>query len=121
MKILIAASSAAKRMIIGRTLRQAGFGNHDFIEAQNGSDGMQKVVSQQPGLILSDWNMPVVSGLEFLRMLRADGNKTKFGFVCTDTGSPERQATALEEGALFLLQGRLTPASFKAALTSHVS
>ena len=120
MKILVVDDSKAARMIIMRTLRQAGFGDHECIEAGNGSEGIQQVLSQQPGLILSDWNMPVMSGIEFLRALRAEGNETKFGFVVQETDA-RISALALEEGALFLVSKPWTPERFRLALSPHVS
>lgn len=120
MKILIVNDRKAIRMIILRTLRQAGFGDHEFIEAGNGSEGIQQVLSQKPGLILSEWNMPVMSGIEFLRALRAQGNETKFGFVC-NFAEPDEHTLALENGALFLLSKPFTPERFQLALSSHVS
>jgi len=120
MKILIVDDSKAMRMIVMRTLRQAGFGDHEFIEAGNGSEGVQKVKSENPGLVLSDWNMPVMSGIEFLRALRAEGNQTKFGFV-TSEGTQETRDLALGEGALFLVTKPFTPESFQEAIGAHVS
>jgi two-component system, chemotaxis family, chemotaxis protein CheY len=120
MKILIVDDSKAMRMIVMRTLRQAGFGDHEFIEAGNGSEGLQKVKSENPGLVLSDWNMPVMSGIEFLRALRAEGNQTKFGFV-TSEGTQETRDLALGEGALFLVTKPFTPESFQEAIGAHVS
>jgi len=122
MKILIVDDSKAARMIIMRTLRQAGFGDHEFIEAGNGSEGIQQVRSQKFGMVLSDWNMPVMSGIEFLRALRAEGNETKFGFVVEVTEPGEHtRALALEEGALFLVSKPWTPERFRLALSPHVS
>ena len=119
MKILIVDDSKAMRMIVMRTLRQAGFGDHEFIEAGNGSEGLQKVKSEVPGLVLSDWNMPVMSGIEFLRALRAEGNTTKFGFV-TSEGTQETRDLALGEGALFLITKPFTPDSFQEAIGQYV-
>ena len=72
MKILIVDDSKAMRMIVTRTLRQAGYGDHTFVEAVDGADGLAKVASEAPDLVLSDWNMPEVTGIEFLRALRGE-------------------------------------------------
>ena len=100
MKILIVDDSKAMRMIVMRTLRQAGFGDHEFIEAGNGSEGIQKVKSENPGLILSDWNMPVMSGIELVEAVRArrELNSLKLIMVTSNT-ELERMARALEAGA----------------------
>jgi CheY-like chemotaxis protein len=78
MKILIVDDSKAMRMIVTRTLRQAGHGDHTFVEAVDGADGLAKVASESPDLVLSDWNMPEVTGIEFLRALRASGEERFF-------------------------------------------
>jgi two-component system chemotaxis response regulator CheY len=115
MKILIADDSRVMRQIVLRTLRQAGFGNHDFVEASDGADALDKVVTEGPDLVLSDWNMPHKTGIELLRDLRGTGNQVPFGFV-TSEGSPEMRQTAEAAGAMFLIAKPFTPESFESAL-----
>ena len=98
-KILIVDDSKAMRMIVTRTLRQAGFGDHEFVEAENGAEGLAKVGTEAPDLVLSDWNMPELTGIEFLRALRAGGNDVRFGFVTSESTDAMR-ATAEQAGAL---------------------
>jgi two-component system chemotaxis response regulator CheY len=104
------------RQIVVRTLRQAGFDGHDIIEATDGQDGLTKVHDESPDLVLSDWNMPEVSGLEFLQRLRASGNNTPFGFV-TSEGSPDMREKAEAAGAMFLIAKPFTAETFTEALT----
>ena len=85
MKILIVDDSKAMRMIVTRTLRQAGFADHDYLEAADGAEGLAVVAAERPDLVLSDWNMPEVSGIEFLQKLRASGYDTRFGFVTSES------------------------------------
>ena len=70
MKILIADDSKAMRMIVIRTMRQAGLEGHEIIEAENGKEALDLTRAKSPDLILSDWNMPEMSGIEFLRLTR---------------------------------------------------
>ena len=102
MKILIADDSRVMRQIVVRTLRQAGFGDHDLIEATNGREAFEMAKSQNPDLVLSDWNMPEMTGIEVLRQLRAAGNAVKFGFV-TSESTPEMKDQADAAGALFFI------------------
>lgn len=102
MKILIVDDSRAMRMIITRTLRQAGYGDHTLLEAADGREGLAVVAAESPDLVLSDWNMPEVTGIEFLRALRASGDDVRFGFVTSESTDAVR-ATAEEAGALFLI------------------
>ncbi len=62
MKILIADDSRVMRQIVVRTLRQAGFGDHDLIEAADGKQAFELAKSENPDLVLSDWNMPEMTG-----------------------------------------------------------
>jgi two-component system chemotaxis response regulator CheY len=115
MKIVVADDSKAMRMIVVRTLRQAGFGGHEVIEAENGREGLQLVGQHAPDLILSDWNMPELTGIEFLTTLRARGNETPFCFV-TSEGSEEMRDLAAQAGARFLIAKPFTADAFADAL-----
>ena len=102
MKILIADDSRVMRQIVVRTMRQAGFGDHDLIEASNGREAFDMAKAENPDLILSDWNMPEMTGIELLRQLRASGSDVKFGFV-TSESTPEMKDQAEAAGALFFI------------------
>lgn len=115
MKILVVDDSKAMRMIVRRCLRQAGFGDADVTEAADGLQGLDAVKSFAPDLILSDWNMPEMNGLEFLQALRAEGNDVRFIFV-TSEGTPEMRAKAIEAGANSLLTKPLTADRFAEVL-----
>lgn len=116
MKILIVDDSKAMRMIVRRTLRQAGFDGHEIEEAENGDEAFAQVTAWKPDLVLSDWNMPVVNGIDFLRNLRAAGNPVRFGFV-TSEGTDEMRAIASEAGASFVIAKPFTDDAFREALT----
>jgi two-component system chemotaxis response regulator CheY len=116
MKILIADDSRVMRQIVTRTLRQAGFEGHDLVEAADGQEAFDKTVAEKPDLVLSDWNMPHMTGVEVLRQLRANGNAVPFGFV-TSEGTPEMKNQADEAGALFLVTKPFTADTFRDALT----
>ena len=107
MKILVADDSRVMRQIVIRTLRQAGYDDHDIVEAEDGADALAKVSSEKPDLVLSDWNMPNMTGIECLQAMRASGSAVPFGFV-TSEGSPEMRDKAAGAGALFLIAMRGT-------------
>lgn len=117
MKALVVDDSNVMRKIVIRTLRQAGFAGWDIMEAENGADAYAKIASDDPDLVLSDWNMPVMTGLELLRDLRRGGDMRPFGFV-TSEGSTELRATAQQAGASFLVAKPFTPEVFADALAS---
>lgn len=115
MKILVVDDSKAMRMMVIRTLRQAGFGNAEISEAEHGKQGLEQVAATSPDLILCDWNMPEMNGIDFLRELRGGGDKTTFGFV-TSEGGADMKATAMEAGAQFLITKPFTADRFKEQL-----
>jgi two-component system chemotaxis response regulator CheY len=115
MRILIVDDSKAMRLIVTRTLRQAGFAGHDIVEATNGREAMKSVQDQSPDLVLSDWNMPEMSGYELLTSLRASGMDVPFGFVTSETSTQMRER-ATSAGATFLIAKPFSPEDFQDAL-----
>jgi len=103
------------RMIVRRALRQAGYQNLDVQEASDGAEALQIASSSSPELILSDWNMPVMSGLQLLQNLKDLGSQSKFGFV-TSESTPEMKAKAIQAGALFLITKPFSAESFQESL-----
>jgi two-component system chemotaxis response regulator CheY len=120
MKILVVDDSKAMRMIVVRTLRQAGFAGHDVVEAENGKEGLELTQSLKPDLVLSDWNMPEMTGIEFLRALRGSGDATPFCFV-TSEGSEEMRDQAAASGALGLIAKPFTSDAFSDILSPVVT
>jgi two-component system chemotaxis response regulator CheY len=108
-KILIVDDSKAMRMIVRRTLRQAGFDKFDVEEATNGAEALAIIEKGiPPRLVLSDWNMPGMSGYELLQQLKAKNINVAIGMITTE-GTPEMRARASEAGARFLIQKPFTP------------
>jgi two-component system, chemotaxis family, chemotaxis protein CheY len=114
-KILVTDDSRVMRQIVIRTLRQAGYDDHEIIQAADGQEALAMVGAEQPDLVLSDWNMPEMSGIECLEALRASGSQVPFGFV-TSEGSPEMRQKAANAGALFLIAKPFTEETFRDAL-----
>ena len=102
MKILVVDDSKAMRMIVLRTLKQTGLGSHTTLEASNGKEALELIESESPDLVLSDWNMPEMKGIELLEKVRAAGNNVRFGFVTSESSS-ETKTQAQEAGADFVL------------------
>ena len=117
MKILIADDSRVMRQIVTRTLRQAGFDGYELVEAADGQQAFDTTMAEKPDLILSDWNMPHMSGYDVLRQLRANGVAVPFGFI-TSEGTPEMRKAAEDAGALFLITKPFTADTFRDALDS---
>jgi two-component system, chemotaxis family, chemotaxis protein CheY len=116
-RIMIVDDSKAMRMIVRRTLKQAGYGTYDVEEATNGAEAFDKIKVQEPRLVLSDWNMPDMSGYELLTKLRENDIKVPFAMITTE-GTPEMRQKALDAGALFLIQKPFTPDELARAVST---
>jgi two-component system chemotaxis response regulator CheY len=114
MTVLVVDDSKAMRMIVRRTLRQAGYENLIINEAANGAEALRVFTETRPNLILCDWNMPEMSGLELLNTLKQRGDICSFGFVTSE--STAMREKALSAGASFLITKPFSADSFKAVL-----
>ncbi len=115
MNILVVDDSKTMRMIVKRTLRQAGYGSHTVNEASNGREALESIKDAAPNLVLADWNMPEMNGIELLQALNTEGIKVNFGFV-TSEGTDQMIQIAEENGALFLIAKPFTADTFKEKL-----
>lgn len=70
MKILVVDDMVTMRRIVKNILKQLGFANIE--EAENGQEGLQKLRADTFGFVVSDWNMPIMTGIDMLRAIRAD-------------------------------------------------
>lgn len=114
-KVTIIDDSKVMRAIVKRTLRQAGFNDIDVAEACDGEEGLQVISDTAPDLVLCDWNMPKMTGMELLERLRSLGNTVRFGFV-TSEGSEEMRAKARDAGAAFLISKPFKPEDFRESI-----
>ena len=79
MKIMIVDDYSTMLRIIRNLLRQLDFNNVD--EANNGADALQKLKESPFNLIISDWNMEPMTGLELLKSVRADAKLKHIPFI----------------------------------------
>jgi len=70
LKVLVVDDMMSMRSIVKRALLEIGY--TDIHDGFNGEDALEKLKSGGFGLVLLDWNMPIMSGLELLRIIRAD-------------------------------------------------
>lgn len=112
--VMVADDSRVMRQIVVRTLRQAGY-DWEILEAVDGKDALDKALAEQPDFILSDWNMPNLTGIQLLQELRAAGSDIPLAFV-TSEGSQEMREQAEAAGALFLVSKPFTAEAFRDAI-----
>lgn len=99
MKILIVDDSSTMRRIIGNVVMQLGFQKEDFDEAEDGVKAWKLLGESQYDIILTDWNMPNMNGLDLVKKVRAEGNhqQTPIIMITTEGGKGE-VITALKAG-----------------------
>ena len=94
---LIVDDSAVIRKIARKILEELDF---DIAEAVDGQDALNQCLEQMPDAILLDWNMPVMSGIDFLRKLReTDGGSDPIVVFCTTENSLAHIREAMSAGA----------------------
>lgn len=95
-KILIVDDMASIRDLVKGHLKTLGYKN--VIEAENGEDALTKVVQADAAgspvqLIVSDWNMPQMNGIEFLKQIRGHQSFSKMPFLLLTSESERDQVT----------------------------
>jgi len=73
MTILVVDDFATMRRIITNVLKQLGFEN--ILEAEDGSKALQVLETEKVDFVITDWNMPEMSGLDLLKAIRASEDK----------------------------------------------
>jgi two-component system, chemotaxis family, chemotaxis protein CheY len=113
-RALIVDDSSVMRKIIERSLRQAGLELSCVLEAGNGAEALAVVQESAVDLILSDINMPVMDGIEFVRQLNATGATERIPVVMITTeGSESNVIQALSLGAKGYIRKPFTPDQVK--------
>lgn len=94
---LIVDDSSVIRKVARKIMEEANF---EIAEAENGQQALEKCRHKMPDIILLDWNMPVMNGLEFLKELRKEpsGNTAKVIF-CTTENDMDHITQAISAGA----------------------
>ncbi len=83
---LLVDDSRMIRKVARRIVEGAGY---SVVEAENGEEGLARCRGAMPDLVITDWNMPVMSGIEFVTALRAIPTSTppKVVFCTTNSGA----------------------------------
>jgi CheY-like chemotaxis protein len=102
MKILIVDDSKAMQHIVKRGLEKLGYDDLEIVLASSGMDALKLAKEWRPNLILSDWHMPEMTGLELMHELAMAMLDIDIGFVTTES-SAERIKEATDAGALFVI------------------
>lgn len=116
--VLIVDDSSVMRKIVERALRQSGLDLGEVREASNGAEGLVEAQKGSLDIILSDINMPVMDGLEFLKNLASiEPAKGVPVIMITTEGSEARVVEALSAGAKGYLRKPFTAEQVKERVT----
>ena len=95
--ILIVDDSRTVRSLVRKMITGMGF---ELFEAEDGAKALDHCARSMPTGIITDWNMPVMNGLEFVeRLRRLPGGHDPIIVFCTTENSPENISRAIDAGA----------------------
>lgn len=97
MRALVIDDSRATRRVVGQYLRELGY---EVIEAGDGLQGLESLAAQvQVDVIMVDWNMPVMNGLDFVKTVRSNKSNRDLPIIMVTTETEmERMAMAFLAG-----------------------
>ncbi len=115
MKILIVDDSSTMRRIIINTLSRIGYS--DVLEAENGKAGLDQLGKGGVEMIITDWNMPEMDGLEFVGNVRTQNPSIPILMVTTNAAKEDIVA-ALQAGVNNYVVKPFTPETLKEKIES---
>jgi len=98
MNVLIVDDYKTMLRIIRNLLKQLGFNNVD--EASDGAEALEKLRAKDYGLVISDWNMEPMTGLQLLKECRADGALKELPFIMVTAESKTENVVAAKEAGV---------------------
>jgi two-component system chemotaxis response regulator CheY len=98
--ILIVDDSLPMRSVIKKTLAAAGYGGADILEAENGQQALEMMRHNWVDVVLTDYNMPVMNGLDFILEAKKEDLLKDLPFVVVSTeGNDKRIEQFMQSGA----------------------
>lgn len=116
LKVLVIEDSPLMRKLIHKALRQSSVAVDETVEASNGEEGLKCLQESSPDVILCDWNMPVMDGLEFVTQART--SSTTPIIMLTTEGTDDKKAKAVAAGANGYVTKPFTPEKLEQAIES---
>ena len=119
MRILVVDDAQTMRRIIVNLLRQLGFTN--IIEADDGTSAWERMQSEHVDFVVSDWNMPKMTGLDCLKLLRSSEKYKATPFIMvTAEGKRENVIAAVQAGVSNYIVKPFNAATLKEKLVKVV-
>lgn len=116
--ILLVDDSMPMRSVIKKTFKAAGYGGADFLEAANGKEALEQLENNWIDLVVTDFTMPVMNGLELIeRMKKNDLFQEIPVVVVTTEGSREKIDQFIQCGARSYIKKPFTPEQIRDKVT----
>lgn len=113
--VLVVDDFATMRRIIKGVLKDLGFKN--VIEAENGKVALSELKKEEIGLVIADWNMPEMTGIDLLKALRSDDRFKELPFIMvTAEGQKANVIEAVKAGVTNYIVKPFTPDTLKQKL-----
>ena len=120
LRFLVVDDSRAIQAIVRRAILRCGYSPIEVETALDGEQALDLIASFKPDLVITDWHMPKVSGLEMVQALRQLGHQdVRVGFVTTER-TPALLEEAISNGALFILHKPFDDAELVAVVANAV-
>ncbi|PKK88314.1 MAG: response regulator [Candidatus Wallbacteria bacterium HGW-Wallbacteria-1] len=108
--VLIADDSKTARMIMKRCLEIVGFTNVEFVQAENGREAVHLAKERKVDLVVSDINMPEMSGIELVQWMKGRPSTHEIPIVMvTSLANPALEEKLMAMGVVAVLKKPLTP------------
>jgi len=122
MKILVVDDSSTMRRIIINVILQLGYKKDEIVEAENGQQAWEYIQQDNFDIVLTDWNMPVMSGLDLVKNIRAKESLSNLPIIMITTeGGKAEVVTALRAGVNNYIVKPFTAALLKEKLNAVFS
>ena len=120
MRFLIVDDSTTMRRIIINTLNKVGY--TDCTEAANGREGVERLATAEVDMVITDWNMPEMSGIEFIRSIRANAATKALPILMVTTNAAKDDIVeALRAGVNAYVVKPFTPDTIKEKIQSMLA
>ena len=116
--ILIVDDSLPMRSVIKRTFKAAGYAGSEFHEAANGKEALNTMKNDWIDIIITDYNMPVMNGLELIKTIKKEDLLKDIPVVVISTeGNDAKIKEFMDSGAAGYITKPFTPETIRDLLT----
>ncbi len=115
--ILVVDDSLPMRSVIIKNIKASGYGNANFFQAENGKVALSLLENEWIDIVLTDYNMPDMNGLELICRIKSDEELSRLPvIVITTEGSQEKIEEFLNKGAADYIKKPFSPEDIREKL-----